>query len=62
MADVNEITHQDAKAEYEFWLESYIVEQENYPDEFPFKYGIEVSPEILAYLIVAEVERKKLSN
>ena len=62
MADEHEITHQDAKAEYEFWLESYIVEQENYPNEFPFKYGIEVSPDVLAYLILAEDERKKFSN
>ena len=62
MEDENEITHQDAKAEYEYWLESYIVEQENYPNEFPFKYGIEVSPDVLAYLILAEDERKKFSN
>lgn len=62
MADENEITHQDAKAEYEFWLESYMDEKRSYPHEFPFKYGIQASPDVLAYLILAEDHRKKVSN
>ena len=62
MADENEITHKDAKAEFEFWLESYMDEKRSYPDEFPFKYGTEASPDVLAYLILAEEERKKFSN
>ena len=62
MEDEKEVTHKDAKAEYEYWLESYMDEKRSYPHEFPFKYGIEASPDVLAYLILAEEERKKFSN
>ena len=57
-----EPTFKDAKEEFEFWLEFYaeFVEMENY--HFKWKYKKVRDPDVLAYLILEESEKRKFQN
>ena len=57
-----EPTFKDAKEEFEFWLEFYaeFVEMENYHFKWKCKKGRD--PDVLAYLILEESEKRKFQN
>ena len=57
-----EPTFKDAKEEFEFWLKHYqeFAEMEDY--HFKWKYKKGRNPDVLAYLILSESERRKFQN
>jgi len=57
-----EPTFQEAKDEFEYWLEFYVdyAEMDNTHFKWKFKKGRE--PDVLAYLILEESEQRKFRN
>ena len=57
-----EPTFNNAKEEFEFWLEPYaeFVEMENYHSKWKYKKGRD--PDVLTYLILEESEKRKFQN
>ena len=60
--DGHEPTFQEAKDEFEYWLEFYVdyAEMDNTHFKWKFKKGRE--PDVLAYLILEESEQRKFRN
>ena len=60
--DEYEPTFQEAKDEFEYWLEFYVdyAEMDNTHFKWKFKKGRE--PDVLAYLILEESEQRKFRN
>ena len=60
--DGHEPTFQEAKDEFEYWLEFYVdyAEMDNTHFKWKFKKGRE--PDVLAYLILEESEQLKFRN
>ena len=56
------ITFEDAKAEYEYWLELISDIKEMSPKVFRFKYKKGREPDVLAYLILDEEEKELIRN
>ena len=58
----DEPTFKDAKEEFEFWLEYYeeFAGMEDY--HFKWKYKKGRKPDVLAYLILSESEKRKFQN
>jgi hypothetical protein len=54
----DDITHKEAKAEFEYWIEFYQEIYDDFPKEFKFKYKRGREPDVLAFLILGEEEQK----
>ena len=52
----------DAKEEFEFWIETYSDQLKEWPEEFKFKYKRGREPDVLAYIILSDDERKLIQN
>ena len=52
------MTHKDAKAEFEYWIEFYKDWYDMNPKDFKFKYKRGREPDVLAFLILEEEEQK----
>ena len=58
----NDTAYEDAKAEYEYWLNFWEEIKEEFPKEFRFKYKRGREPDVLAYLILDDEEKKLIRN
>ena len=54
--------YEDAKAEYEYWLDLMTEIKEEFPLEFKFKYKKGREPDVLAYLILDDEEKRLIRN
>ena len=53
-----DITHKDAKAEFEYWIEIWKEVQNDSPKKFKFIFKRDREPDVLAFLILEEEEQK----
>ena len=60
--DGHEPTFQEAKDEFEFWLEHFVEYAEMDSCHFKWKYKKGREPDVLAYLILDESEQRKFRN
>ena len=58
----DDTAYEDAKAEYEYWLNFWEEIKEEFPVEFKFKYKKDREPDVLAYLILDDDEKKLIRN
>ena len=58
----DDTAYEDAKAEYEYWLNFWEEIKEEFPVEFKFKYRKGREPDVLAYLILDDDEKKLIRN
>ena len=58
----DDTAYEDAKAEYEYWLELMTGVKEEGPREFRFTYKKGREPDVLAYLLLNEEEKKLIRN
>ena len=54
----DDMTHKDAKAEFEYWIEFYKDWYDMNPKDFKFKYKRGREPDVLAFLLLDEEEQK----
>jgi len=58
----DECSFQDAKEEWEYWIEVYQGHMNNWPIEFRFKYKKGREPDVLAYLLLCDEEKRLIQN
>ena len=58
----DDTAYEDAKAEYEYWLNFWEEIKEEFPAEYKFKFKKGREPDILAYLILDDDEKKLIRN
>ena len=54
----DDMTHKDAKAEFEYWIEVWKEVQNDSPKKFKFIFKRGREPDVLAFLILEEEEQK----
>ena len=54
----DDMTHKDAKAEFEYWIEVWKEVQNDSPKKFKFIFKRGSEPDVLAFLILDEEEQK----
>ena len=55
-------TFEEAKKEFEYWLEFYVDYAEMHESHFKWKFKKGREPDVLAYLILETSEQKKIRN
>ena len=58
----DDTAYEDAKAEYEYWLNFWEEIQEEFPVEYKFKFKKGREPDVLAYLFLDDDEKKLIRN
>ena len=58
----DEYSFQDAKKELEYWIEIYEGQMKSWPIEFRFKYKKGREPDVLAYLLLNDEEKRLIQN
>ena len=58
----DEYSFQDAKQEWEYWIEIYSDQMKDWPKEFWFKYKKGREPDVLAYLLLNDEEKRLIQN
>ena len=58
----DECSFEDAKQEWEYWIEVYSGQMKDWPKEFRFKYKKGREPDVLAYLLLNDEEKRLIQN